>query len=138
MDLKYNEYLISDDKSLIQPERVHDLLSRTYWAGNRSKENVEKTIANSLCFGVYKDDVLIGFARVITDYAAIWWLGDVVIDENYRGQGLGKALMDFITKHEQLRHLYGLLGTRDADGLYEQYGFTLCDSIQMHRMPDDV
>ncbi|MCL2002862.1 MAG: GNAT family N-acetyltransferase [Oscillospiraceae bacterium] len=138
MELRYNDFLISDDKSLIQIDRVYELLKTTYWAKNRSKEIVDKTIENSLCFGVYKDDVLIGFARVITDYAAVYWLGDVVVDERYRGQEIGKALIDFITKHKQLESLLGLLGTKDASGLYEQFGFKICGDIQMYRLPNNA
>ena len=118
-----DRYLISDDKSLIQTGRVFELLSNTYWAKDRTKEAVQKSIDNSLCFGVYLDNLQIGFARCITDYATIYYLCDVVIAEKHRGQGLGKALTKFITEHKSLAALMGVLGTKDAHGLYEQFGF---------------
>ena len=119
-------YLLSDDKSLIQLDRVCEMLSTTYWAKDRPKDTIAKSIEHSLCFGVYQNGVQVGFARCITDYATMYYLCDVVIDEAHRGQGLGKALVKFITEHERLAGAMGVLGTRDAHGLYEQVGF-ICD-----------
>jgi len=134
----YNEYLISDDKSLIQTERVCELLKKTYWAENRSIDIIKKSIENSLCFGIYKNDLLIGFARCVTDYSVMYWLCDVIIDEKYRGQGLGKALMKAITEHEDLKFLRGNLATKDAHGLYEQYGFKHDKDTFMRKLPNQI
>ena len=123
MDIMVNDYLISDNKKLIQIDRVHTLLKSTYWANNREIEVVQKSIQNSLCFGIYKDNIQIGFARCVTDFAVVYWLCDVVIDNDYRSHGLGKALIRTITEHEDLKSLSGILATKDAHGLYEQYGF---------------
>lgn len=135
MELNYGEFLISDDKTLIQTNSVYELLSNTYWAKKRSKETVEKSIENSLCFGIYKDRDLIGFARCVTDYAVMYWLADVIIDEKYRGHGLGKALIKSITEHEKLINLVGLLATKDAHGLYEQFGFQKDQGASMRKPP---
>ncbi|MCL2408960.1 MAG: GNAT family N-acetyltransferase [Oscillospiraceae bacterium] len=121
--MKFGDYLISDDKNLIQSDRVFEMLSGTYFAKGRTKDTIQKSIDNSMCFGIYIDDVQVGFARCITDYATTYYLCDVVVDENYRGQGLGKALTKFITEHEFLATSMGVLGTEDADGLYEKFGF---------------
>ena len=123
MEMLFKEYTISDDKSLIQAERVYELLSTTYWAEHRSKDIIKKTIENSVCFGVYKDGVQVGYARCITDYGALYYLADVIVGEEHRGIGLGKALIKFITEHEIFAPLYGVLNTKDAHGLYEQFGF---------------
>ena len=88
MELYLDEFLISDDKTLIQPEIVFELFSKSYWAGERSLETIKKSIENSLCFGVYHVGKQVGFARCVTDYATIYWLADVIIDERFRGQGL--------------------------------------------------
>jgi len=117
------DFLLSDDKNLMQIERIYDLLSQTYFAKDRTKDAIQKSIENSMCFGVYSDNVQIGFARCITDFATTYYLCDVVVDEKYRGQGLGKALTKFITEHESLSTSMGVLGTEDADSLYEQFGF---------------
>lgn len=122
-NIHIGDYLLSDDKSLIQGDKVFEMLSKTYFAKNRSKDLVLKSIENSMCFGVYHGDVQIGFARCITDYATTYYLCDFVIEESYRGQGLGKALAKFITEHECLETSMGVLGTKDAHGLYEKYGF---------------
>jgi len=123
MDTYYEGFLLSDDKNLLQTDRVYELLHKTYWAKTRAKDVVEKSIENSLCFGVYEDGLQIGFARAVTDHAVLFYLCDVVIDENYRGQGLGKALMKFVSEHAELSDLSGWLATKDAHGLYEKFGY---------------
>lgn len=118
-----NEYYFSDDKSLLSIDRVCHLLSQSYWANTRVKEKIETSINNSICYGVYHNSIQVGFARVITDFATMYWLCDVIIDKEYRGKGLGKRLVGLITGSEELKGLRGILRTRDAHGLYEQYGF---------------
>ena len=124
-----NDYILSDDKSLIQLDRVCEMLSTTYWAKERPKDAIARSIEHSLCFGVYLDGVQVGFARCVTDYATMYYLCDVVIDEAHRGIGLGKALVKFITERESLAGAMGLLGTRDAHSLYEKYGFIKDDGM---------
>lgn len=127
---------LSDDKKLIQIDRVHTLLKSTYWANNRTIEKLQKSIENSLCFGIYKDGIQIGFARCVTDFATVYWLCDVVIDNEYRGKSLGKALMKSIIEHDDLKSIMGILGTKDAHGLYEQYGFNRDKDAFMRRFPN--
>lgn len=136
MELKYNDFLISDDKSLIQLDRVYELLKETYWAEKWiTREITASSVENSFCCGVYKDTVLIGFARCITDYSTLYYLTDVVIDENFRGQGLGKVLTEFITEHEMFSPLLGVTETKDAHGLYEKYGFKTSKGFAMRKDP---
>jgi GNAT superfamily N-acetyltransferase len=105
---------------------IHDFLSnRSYWAKGRSRETVEKSIAGSMCFGVFDpENKQAAFASVVTDYAMFAWLLDVFILENHRGKGLGKLLKAAIMAHKDLQGLkrWGL-GTMDAHGLYDKYGF---------------
>jgi ribosomal protein S18 acetylase RimI-like enzyme len=136
MEFKYNDFLISDDQSLIQVERVYELLKTAYWAENWiTKEIVALSVKNSFCFGIYKDAVLIGFARCVTDYSTLYYLADVVINNNYRGQGLGKELTKFITEHEMFSPLLGVIETKDAHGLYEKYGFKTSKGFAMRKDP---
>lgn len=122
-----NTFYISTDKTRLDVTLIHDYLSnRSYWAKERSRETVERSIANSLCFGVFNNsDEQVGFARVVTDYAIFAWLMDVFILETYQGHGLGKLLMKEIMAHPELQTLtrWGL-GTKDAHTLYEKFGFT--------------
>jgi GNAT superfamily N-acetyltransferase len=97
MELSFGEYKISTDKELISVDRVAELLHQTYWAHHRSKEIIKVSIKNSLCFGVYHHEKMVGFARVVTDYATMYWLCDVVIDPEHRGKGLGKQLIEQIS-----------------------------------------
>ncbi len=120
----YNGFLISDEKDLLQLERIHELLSSTYWAASRDIDTIQKSINNSLCFGVYKDDVQIGFARCVTDYAVIFWLCDVIIHKDFRKQGLGRKLVEQVILHEKLKDLRGILTTNTHhQAFYAQYGF---------------
>ena len=123
MEIKHDEYIISDKKEKLQVQRIKEMLSVSYWAKDRTTETILKTIENSICFGIYDKNNQIGFARCVTDYSTMFWLGDVIIDDDYRGRGLGKVLMKAITTHEDLKLLRGILETDDAHGLYEQYGF---------------
>ena len=120
-----NDIIISDDKSKFPVEKAIELLHTSYWAENRDPEVIRKSIENSIVFGVYSADTnsLIGMARVITDFATTFYLADVIIDENYRGNGIGKKLISTIVSDKRFSSLLGILVTRDAHGLYEHFGF---------------
>lgn len=122
-EISYKDYLISNNRNLLSLDRIVDLLSRSYWAGQRSREKIVESIRNSECFGVYQNDDQVGFARIVTDYAVMYWLCDVFIDENHRKQGLGKKLIETIVNDETFSNLTGILGTTDAHSLYEKFGF---------------
>lgn len=132
-------YFISTDVSKLNVDMIHHFLSEeSYWAKGIPKDVVEKSIANSLCFGVYCEDQptlpagrQVGFARLVTDKATFAYLADVFILSAYRGKGLSKFLMQTIHAHPELQNLRRWwLGTKDAHGLYEQFGWT--------RITDDV
>jgi GNAT superfamily N-acetyltransferase len=121
-----DEFTISTDKSRLQPEEIHRFLSQeSYWAKNRTYEQTLRAIENSICFGIYLEDRQIGFARVVSDQATFAYLGDVYVLEEFRGRSLSKWLMETILAHPDLQGLRRwLLATRDAHGLYAQFGFT--------------
>jgi len=122
------DYFLSTDKSKIDIEAVHHFLSRSYWAENIPLELVQKSIDNSLCFAVYHQQRLVGFARVISDLTTFAYLADVFIIPEERGKGLAKWLMSVIMEDPRLRGLRRFtLATRDAHGLYSQFGFTPFD-----------
>ena len=119
------KFVISTDEERFDLDMVHGFLTESYWAEGISREVVARSIQNSLCFGVFCDGKQIGFARVISDYATFAYIGDVFVLESYRGHGLGKWLMECVIGHPWLQGLrrWTLL-TRDAHGLYGQFGFT--------------
>jgi GNAT superfamily N-acetyltransferase len=132
-------YLISTDKSKLDIDRIHDYLSKdSYWAENIPCDIIERSIANSLSFGIYHNQQQIGFARVITDFATYGYLGDVFVSASYRGLGLSKWLMDCI--FHQIPELQGFrrwsIATADAHGLYRQYGFS--DLARPERMMEKI
>jgi GNAT superfamily N-acetyltransferase len=119
-----SEYEISCDAERIDISLVHDFLRSSYWAEGRGRETVERSIRNSLCFGVYVVGRQVAFARVITDRAVFAYLADVFVIPEFRRRGISKALIRAILDHPDLRNLRTfLLGTRDAHGLYAQFGF---------------
>ncbi len=124
MEYKRDSFIISDDPEKLDLDAICDFLSRAYWAEKRPREVIEKSIRFSLNFGVYDGNRQVGFARVITDYATFAYLCDVFIHEEYRGHALGKWLMESILAHPNLQGLRRWsLATRDAHGLYKQFGF---------------
>lgn len=125
MEYKKDNFIISDDDSKLNIDSICDFLSRAYWADKRPRDVIEKSIQHSLNFGLYENEKQIGFARVVTDKAVFAYLCDVFIDENYRGHALGKWMMECIMSHPDLQNLKRwCLLTRDAHGLYKQFGFT--------------
>ncbi|MDQ3636320.1 MAG: GNAT family N-acetyltransferase [Acidobacteriota bacterium] len=121
-----DEFTISINRENLQVEAILDyLVHQSYWAKNRTIEQMKTVIENSLCFGVYKDENQIGFARVVTDFATFAYLGDVYILDEFQGKGLGKWLMETILSHPDLQGFRRwILATRDAHTLYEKFGFT--------------
>jgi len=117
-------YRISDSAEELQPDVIIALLKGSYWAAERSEETIRYSWKESLCLGVYSEVGLqVGFMRVVTDGATFSWLCDVIVDAEHRGQGLGKWMMAVLVDHPRIRHTSIYLGTRDAHGLYEKYGF---------------
>lgn len=125
INIQHGEYLITTDKSLMQPEAIHKWLSeKSYWVQNIPLEVVKNAFDNSFCIAVLKDGVQVGYARFVTDYATVAWLGDVYIEEEHRGKGLSKKMIEVLTGIDWVQKLRKLfLGTLDAHGLYAQYGF---------------
>jgi GNAT superfamily N-acetyltransferase len=119
-------FTVSTDPSRLNVERIHRYLCQdSYWAAGLPIEVLNRSIANSICFGVYDGDAQVGFARVITDRATFAYLGDVFVLPSHRGRGLSKFLMECVVSHPDLQGLRRfLLVTRDAHGVYVPFGFT--------------
>lgn len=119
-------FCISTNKEKLDVDAIHEFLStKAYWCLKIPKDKVETSIQNSFCFGVYHDEKQIGFARIITDFSTIAYLGDVYILEEYRELGLSKWLMETIMSYPNLQGLRRwILLTGDAHGLYRQYGWS--------------
>ncbi len=127
VEYRRDNFLISTDRSRLDIGVIHGFLTESYWAKGVPVSVVQKSIENSLCFGVYDTTSAvqqIGFARAITDYATFAYLADVFILEPHRGKGLSKWLISCILAHPELQGLRRwMLATRDAHGLYRQFGF---------------
>ena len=128
MEWQRNKYMISTDPKWIDRELVHKYLSEeSYWAKNIPFDVVSKSLDHSLCFGVFEEgQEMVGFARILSDYATFAYIMDVFILPPSRGIGLSKWLMECILAHPDLQGLRAWsLKTNDAHGLYRQYGFEL-------------
>lgn len=125
MKKRNGEYEIDTDKRRLDIAAIHRFLStESYWAKGRTLEQTLAAIENSLCYGIYKGREQVGFARVVTDRATFAYVGDVYVLEAHRGKGLSKWLMGTLVEQPDMQGLRRwLLATRDAHGLYEQYGF---------------
>ncbi len=123
------EYRIIEEG--FKTEDILRLYAETYWANKRSREDVEKILLNSDCYGVMVEDKLIGFARIISDHVTTYYLADVIVLEAYRGNGFGYELCNYILSKEEFRHMKGILLTTTAYGLYEKFGFNVINNRAM-------
>ena len=124
LEIRKDNYMITDDPKKVDIDALTALLSTSYWASRRPKAVIEKSISNSLCFSLYKENIQIGFARIVTDYATFAYLCDVIIEENYRGTGIGRWLINTVITHPDISPLRSILIiTKDAHELYRKLGF---------------
>lgn len=115
---------VSTDKTKLDVSFIQNFLKDIYWAAGRTIDEVQTTIDSSFCFGIYLDDVQIGFARVITDYVVFAYLMDVFIAEEHRGKGYSSILISAVMNEPVLRNIkIWRLATSDAHYLYEKFGF---------------
>ncbi len=119
------EFRISTDIREMDVDLVHDYLSKqSYWAKGRGKEEVIKSMENSICFAVFNGNAQIGFARLVTDYVVFAWLMDVFVIDEFKNKGVGRFLMDYIMNLPEIKEVNGFgLRTIDAHGFYMKYGF---------------
>ena len=141
MQQYFDEFCLTDDQTIIRNKchEIYELLKKAYWAKDRDVSVTQKAIENSLNYAIFtaNSERLVGFARVITDYATVYYLSDVYIDEEFRGRGLGKKIVEWIVLHEdKLSGINGLLKTKDAVNLYKKYGFEECKAVCMVRIND--
>jgi GNAT superfamily N-acetyltransferase len=126
-------YEISTDRDRLDLDLVHMFLSEeAYWSPGVSRVTVERSIEHSIPFGLYRGAEQVGFARVVTDHAAIAYLADVFVVSSHRERGVGKWLIETVLSHPDLQDLRRFfLGTADAHSLYERFGFRPVDPARM-------
>jgi GNAT superfamily N-acetyltransferase len=140
-EFRRDEFVISTDPVRLDLDVIHEFLTNCYWAKGIPRDVVARSIEHALCFGIYDGSrAQVGFARVISDFATIAYLGDVFVLESHRGRGLSKWMMECIMQHPALQGLRRwILLTSDAHRLYAQFGFTALKSadryMELHR-PD--
>ena len=126
------KYRFVKGREYMQIDDIMQLLSQTHWACKRSRETVEKAIENSLCFGIIDEKgKQIAFGRTVTDYATMFYVSDVVVDKDHQKHGLGGRFVEFIKSAEELKYLWGFLGTTKAKNFYSKFGFEPKDDFFM-------
>jgi GNAT superfamily N-acetyltransferase len=138
IERRRGEFVISTDRARIDPDVVLRLLLDTHWGGRLTLETLVRAMANSVCFGVFDHETLVGFGRAVTDLATYAYWTDVVVTETYRGRGLGRWLSECMLAHPELQDLRRVaLITRDAADLYARLGFSAGPGslIYMERRP---
>jgi GNAT superfamily N-acetyltransferase len=122
-------YAIDTDRGRLDLDAVHGFLRTAYWSEGVLRDVVERSIDNSLPFGLYAPGgELAGFARMVTDFATFAWLADVFVLEAHRGRGLGEWLVQTAVEHPELDGVRRfMLGTADAHSLYARMGFETAD-----------
>ena len=123
MNWNKKDFTISSEPERVDINALYHMLRRSYWAKDRTREEVEKTVANSICFSLFNGEEQIGFARVLTDRVAYAVILDMIIREDFRGQGLGKWLMQCIFEYPGIAPLRHVLWTTDAYNFYKKLGF---------------
>jgi len=140
-EFRRGEFVISADPARLDLDVIYNFLTNCYWAKGIPREVVARSIEHALCFGIYDGSGgQVGFARVVSDFATVAYLGDVFVLESHRGRGLSKWMMECILQHQALQNLRRwILLTRDAHELYRKFGFTALKSperyMELHR-PD--
>ena len=124
LEAERNGYAISTDPARLDFDVIHGFLRESYWSPGIPRQVVERASQNSLCFGIYRGTAQVGYCRVITDYTTFVYLADVFILAEQRGQRLSKWMMATVKSHPSLQAIrHWVLFTRDAHGLYAQFGF---------------
>lgn len=134
MEWQRDEFIISDDPRRVNIDVVAGLLAKTYWGHKRPRQAVEKLIPNSFCFCLFRKEKQIGFARVVTDFTVFSWLSDLVIEDHYRGRGVGRWFLTCILNHPEIVGTQFVLQTTHAHDLYKKFGFSESGKI-MTRLP---
>jgi len=128
VNIAYDSYLITTDKSLMHIADIHKWLSEeAYWCKNIPVDKVQTAFDNSFCIGAVCDGRQVAFARLVTDYTTFGYLADVYVEDAHRGRGISKKMMEVLFGLQWVKELRGIkLQTMDAHGLYRKYGFTDC------------
>jgi GNAT superfamily N-acetyltransferase len=133
MQWTHEDYILTDDKSRLDLDFACRELQVSYWAANRPRELIAKSIEHSVSFGLFHRGQQAGFARVIGDFATFAYLADVIVAAEHRGRGLGKWMVECILMHPSMQTTTQCLRTRDAHSLYERFGFERTEYMRRTR-----
>lgn len=129
MKWRKEEFVVNDDPGLLDIDFISESLQASQWAKHRKLEVIEKSIANSLCFGIYLKGLQVGFARVVTDKSTFSWICDIIVAPAYRGKGLRRWMLKCISYHPDVEQTTQVIRTNDGRGRIEKIGYKKCDMM---------
>jgi len=120
-----NGFRVSSDPVDLDIDLIHNFIANSYWAKGIPLATLKKAVSNSIVFGVFSyDSEQVGVGQVIIDKATFAYLDEGFIIDNFQGLGISKLLMQAVCSHPELQGLRRfMLATKDAHGLYAQFGF---------------
>jgi ribosomal protein S18 acetylase RimI-like enzyme len=125
LEHRVGDYTVSNDPARLDPARIHAFLTKIYWAEGVALATVQRSLRHCFNIGVYAADGQVGLTRIITDFTTFAYLTDVYVEAAHERKGLAAAMVRFALVHPDLQNLRRfLLVSRDAQGLYERFGFT--------------
>lgn len=131
MEWERDSLKVTDNQAEMDADFVVASLHSTYWAEDRPDEIIRQSFAASTVLSLFEGDRPLGFARLVGDSWTFCWVCDVFIDPSARGRGLGKFLLDCVCAHPMTQVKLKLLITKDAQRLYERYGFQCCEAMSL-------
>ena len=138
IEIQKDIYFSTNPKDM-DMELIYNYIHNSYWGNKRTFEEQKKAVESTLNFGLFHNGNQIAFTRVMTDFVFFAYILDVFVIDAYQSRGLGKLLMKNIMGHESIKKVdKWFLATRDAHGLYEQFGFEPIKnpSMLMEKMSD--
>jgi N-acetylglutamate synthase-like GNAT family acetyltransferase len=135
IEWRREDYLLTDDARRTDLDAICALLQTTYWADDRSREVIEKSLRHSTCLHLLHEGKQVGLIRGVTDHATFTWVCDVIVHPEHRGRGLGKWLMKCFLEHPELQTISHHLCTKDAHSLYEAFGFQRIEAMRRSDRP---
>ena len=135
MEWTNGAYTLTDDRARVDLDAVCSLLQSTYWANDRPREVIAKSIQHSICFTLLHEGRQVGFCRGVTDHATFTWVADVIVAPEHQGRGLGKWMMQCLLAHPELQTISYHLCTKDAHDLYEPFGFQRIEAMRRSSRP---
>ncbi|CAI9387861.1 GNAT family N-acetyltransferase [Niallia sp. Sow4_A1] len=128
------EVLTSVEKS-IKASEVLELYKDAGWWNERTEQDMEKMLSQTLAVGAWENNKLIGFARAITDGVFRAYIEDVVIHSSFNRNGIGTMLIAKLIEELSNIDVISLFCEEDLIAFYNKNEFKKSKSqFVMHKV----